>query len=126
MQDEQAASHQAGPPGFFDEEPDGGFIGFRLDGIGQIDQIGGVNHKRGDAVFLHQTLCLGNVQLAYRFAAGILGRPGIEHERICAVGKRFPDGTFYHILPAHAHMGTDDQGQIFHVRDPPFAFEIPL
>ena len=38
----------------------------------------------------------------------------------------FPDGTFHHILPAHAHMGTDDQGQIFHVRDPPFAFEIPL
>ena len=101
------AAHGVGAGQLQPEKMNGQFIGFRFDGVGQIDDIGSMNNELIDAIFFHQCVGSVNVQLTDLFPAGILGRAGVNHKGICPVRESFFHRAEHHFFPAHAHMGTE-------------------
>ena len=62
----------------------------RFYGIGEIDDIRGVDDEAGNIVLAHPFLCLWDAELIHRFTSGVLRRAGIKHKGIGSVGKAFP------------------------------------
>ena len=118
MQDQGVASHRLRAGKLLRQKIHGEGVGFGFDGIAQIDDIGGVDDKGADAVLLHQRMSLWDAELFDRFAPRILGSPGVEHKRVCAVGQSLADRACHHLPAAHAYMGTDKNGICIHKISP--------
>ena len=84
MQDHVSGPDVTGPFDFLLQDFLSHGIGFRLQGIRQIDDVGAVNDDvlKGIAVFLPELLPFLYAQLLHRCAERILGSSGIEHEGI--------------------------------------------
>ena len=109
MQDEHVAAHRFCPLDFLCEKFNREGKDLRFYGIGEIDDIRGVDDEAGNIVLAHPFLCLWDAELIHRFTSGVLRRAGIKHKGVGSVGKRFLDGTVHHRCSAHAHMGADQE-----------------
>ena len=78
--------------------------GFRFYGIPEIDDVRSVDDDLIDPVCLHILPGRGDVEFADGFPPGVLGRSGIEHKSICAVGDCLPGGAEKHLSAAHAYV----------------------
>ena len=93
VQNQDPAAHAGAPCNFLFEKRYCQFVSGRIDGVAEVDDVGGVYDKLFYAGLFHQCFCLRNFKLGEFFSSGILGGSGINHKGIGLIGQGLFDGA---------------------------------